>query len=190
MVTDDDVFLHAQRSLVEPDVDDLPVAASTGMEDGHQERARPEDRRPRLGQWDGHRNRRTIGESRRELHAGERLRDAVVAALTGQRPGLTEWRNAQNGEAPVLRAERGRGQPDCFEPAGAEVFDDRVGRSEQLREPGLPGQLGQLGDDRVLAAVLRLEVERVFAADARPAPPERRSVARLDLDDRRAQVGE
>src|SRR5207245_9066255 len=100
-------------------------------------------------------------------------RDAVVAALAGQRPGLTEWRDPQNGEARVQRAERGRGQPDCFEPAGAEVFDDRVGRGKQLREPGLSGQLGQLGDDRVLAAVLRLEVERVFTGDARTSAAKR-----------------
>jgi len=60
------------------------------VKDGHQERAGAEDRGPRLGQRHGHRNRRAIGESRRELHTGERLGDAIVAALAGQRPGLAE----------------------------------------------------------------------------------------------------
>src|SRR5437899_266501 len=90
VVTDDDVLLHAERRLVEADVDDLAVAAASGVQDSHQDSAGAQDRRPRLGQRHRHGERPAVGESRRELHPGERLGDAVVAALAGQRARLTE----------------------------------------------------------------------------------------------------
>ena len=89
-MTDDDVLLQAQRRLVQAEVDDLPVTAAPRVKDRHQERAGAEDRGPCFSERHRHRNRRAIGKSRRELHARERLGDAIVAALAGERPGLAE----------------------------------------------------------------------------------------------------
>ena len=105
-MAEDHFFLHAERGLIEADVDDLAVAAPPGVEHRHQERRGAEHGRPCLGQ--GHRDRqwRTIGEARRELHAGERLGDAIVATLARQRPGLTERRDAQQRQTRIARVER------------------------------------------------------------------------------------
>ena len=49
--------------------------------------------------------------------------------------------------------------------AGPVVFDEGVGGGQQTSEPGLEGKITRFGDHRELAAVLRLEVQRVFAGD-------------------------
>src|SRR5438093_1651448 len=73
---------------------------------------------------------------------------------------------------------------------GPVVFDERVGGGEQTLEPRLAGEITRLGDHRELAAVLRLEVQRVFAGDRGTALASRRSLGALDLDDGGAEGGE
>ncbi len=167
-----------------------PAAAAPGVEDRHQQPARAVDGGPALGQRHRDRQRRAVREPGHELHAGEGLRDAVVAALAGQRPGLPERRDAQRDEPRVAALERLRREPGRLEPARAQVLDQRVGGGQQPRQPRLGRERLELGLHRVLAAVLRLERERVLPVEAGPPLPHRRAVARLDLDDGGPEIGE
>ena len=105
MMLDDDLLLHAQADLVEPEVDDLPAAAAARVEDRHQEAIGAVDARPAVEERQGDGNRRPVGKPGRELHAGEGLRDAIVAALAGEGAGLPERRDAQDGQARIARVQ-------------------------------------------------------------------------------------
>src|SRR5262245_54663598 len=148
------------------------------------------DARPRFGERYRDRNRWTVREAGRELHARKCLSDAIVAGLTGQRPGLPERRNTQHRQSWVLLTEHIRTEASCLELSWPEVFHDRVGRREELPEPGLNRARSEIGLDGVLPAVLRLKVEGVLPFDRRPELSKRRAAARLDLDHRGAEVGE
>ena len=156
---DDDLLLHAQADLVEPEVDDLSAAAAARVEDRHQQAIGAVDARPAVEERQGDGDRRAVGKPRRELHAGEGLRDAIVAALPGEGAGLPERRDAQDGQAGIARVQRLGRQAGGFEPPGPQVLDERVGRREERRQPTVGREVGELGPHRVLAAVLGLEVE-------------------------------
>ena len=111
VVLDDHLLLHPQADLVEPEVDDLSPAAAARVEDRHQEPIAPEEARPAVQQRQRDGNRRAIGEARRELHAREGLRDAVVAVLAGERARLAEGRDAQDGEPRIDAVERSGARP-------------------------------------------------------------------------------
>ena len=127
MMLDDDFLLHAQADLVEPEIDDLPAAAAARVEDRHQEAIGAVDAGPAIEERQRDGNRRSVGKARRELHAGEGLRDAIVAALAGERAGLAERRDAQDGQARVARVQRVGRQSRGFEPPRPQVLDERVG---------------------------------------------------------------
>ena len=189
-VADHHFLLQPEAHLVEADVDHLPVPAPPRVEDRHQEPARALDRGPGLGQRHRHRHRRAVREAGGELHARERLGDAVVAALGRERPGLAEGRDAQEGEARVAPLELVRREAGRLEASRPQVLDQRVRGGEQGREPRLAREVGRLGLDRELAAVLGLEIERVLAGQRGAALPHRRAGGGLDLDDGGAQIGE
>ncbi len=184
-----DLLLQPQACLVEPDVGHLPVPAAPGVEDGHQQRAGALDRGPALGQRHRDRRGRAVREAGDELHAREGLRDAVVAARARQRPGLAEGRDAQHRQTQVAPRERLRREARRLQAPGPEILDQRVGPRQQ-RAPLRARQLRQVCPHRELAAILRLEVERVLARQSGSALPHRRAPGRLDLDDGGAQVGQ
>ena len=168
LVADEGVLLHAHGGLVEADVHHLAAAAPPRLEHRHQRRARSEDGRPALGQRSRDEHRRAVGKAGGELHAREGLGDAVVGVLGGERPRLAERRDAQEHQPRVAlaRARRARGpRPRAARP---QILHEGVGASRARRAShGSAARSSALGEDRQLAAVLRLEVERVLAVDGR-----------------------
>ena len=78
------------------------------------------------------------GKPGRELHAGEGLGDAIVAALA--RPAARSARTARcagRRAADCARSRSVRREPGRLETPRTQVLDERVGRGEQPREPRL-----------------------------------------------------
>ena len=103
---DDDLLLHAQADLVEPEVDDLPAAAAPRVEDRHQQAVGAVDARPAVEERQGDGDRRSVGKPRRELHPGEGLRDAIVAALPARGPVCPNGEMRRMARARIARVQR------------------------------------------------------------------------------------
>ena len=126
-----------------------------------------------------------------ELHdAAEALDHEVVAGL--RRPGsvLPEARDRAVDEAGVRRAHALVIEPEAHEAADAEVLDHHVRAADQALDEGEIVRVGEVGDDRALAAVAGVEVGG-GAVDEGGSPAARVVALRgLDLDDVGAEIGE
>ena len=124
------------------------------------------------------------------MHVRKSLGSAIVAALPSPRSGVAEWRDTQAAQARLTLLQRLRRQGGGLELPRPQILDNGISRREQPCKPWFLPQSVHIGAHRVLAAVFRLEIERIFTGKGRAAAPQRRPGRRLNFDHGRSQVSE
>ena len=174
VVLDDDLLLHAQADLVEPEVDDLPAAAAARVEDRHQEaswrRGCPSSSpgaaaATGIGGRSGKPVVNCTPEKACAMRSSPRSPASGPVCPNGEmrrmaRRGLR--RAARPGDRPAASSRPG---PRSSTSASADA------RSGASQPPG--SEVGELGPHRVLAAVLGLKVERGLPGMPGPSVPQR-----------------
>ena len=125
-------------------------------------------------------------------HARQRLRENVLPALVGERPGLAEAGAEGADDARIDLGELVVAKAHALHHAGAEIVDDDVGVAHEIVDDRLAVGLAQIERDRALVAVEAAEhriVEPVGIVGDRGAR-EIAGAGPLDLDDVGAVVGE
>ena len=197
----DQIIERLERQRADGGIDQrgVDIAAAAGVLAAG-ERGENADRGIDAGENIGDRHadphRRPVRRAGHAHDAADALRHQIVAGARRRRPGLAEAGHRAidqagivGGEALVIEAEFG-------EPADLEILDQHVGARRELFDDALAFRLGEIGDDRALAAIGAMKIGgRQIAAVGRRhegRTPGAGVVARalaLDLDDVGAEIG-
>ena len=189
---DGEVGKHAHRGVEEGDVDVAAYARPLGVEetDHEPDHARiaareVDDAHAALAGW-------SVGLAGDPHVARVALDQVVEAGLARPGPGGPEAAEGAADDARIHVLELGVGEPEPGGQIAPHVVEDGVGDLHEIVENGAARRVLEIEGERLLAAIERLEVERVLLVQVgrhvAGAVAAHRGI--LDLDHLGAQVGE
>ena len=172
--------LKRQRAVQQGRLDALAAAGALPHEEAGEHRLSGERRRVVVGDRDAQILRRS-SEALQRHHPGHRLEEWIEA-----RPIDVRTCRSERGDRAVHEPRIDRGQPrvpetEAIGDAGPHVLEEHVGARDELFDDREPLGRLEVQGDRSLATVPRVEAGQLA---------KRFALERLDLDDRRAEVGE
>ena len=151
----DHAFHHGEHRLVQRHVHHLTeTAVDLAMAQRHQRADHRPQRGNRVADADAGAHWRTVLEAGDVTQPAHRLADRAEARLILHRPGLAEAGQAHHHQLGIQRMDGIPAEPQLLQHAGAEVFDQDVGLSDQLAQDLLAVRVLEVERQRLLVARL------------------------------------